>query len=323
MSMSCRVRRPLFAGLLFAGQPVKGLPGPALRGLGVAGLHPHPREVGPRPGEPLLEITDLRLEPVLVRERVSGGGGGRSHQPFGIVVLLPAAGRTFRRLPRQPLGRFRLPPRGGLSRRLRGSRPPSRRGAAAAAPGRPPARLGVPAPVAARAARPSSRRARAADRRLPPVSPASAPGMPSAPAVSGSTPKPDHCIALVSVPRRSPPRPRDPPARRSASASPRRAATAARRARQRPERAWLVSASTSAPRAADSSRSRGPCPACCARAQRGGQLGQLGGRARVGTGQVIDDPGRAGGPPQRADRLRRRPVAGICARRPLARRAAR
>ena len=39
---------------LLAGEAVEGLPGAALRGLGVAGAHPDPREVGPRLGEPLL-----------------------------------------------------------------------------------------------------------------------------------------------------------------------------------------------------------------------------------------------------------------------------
>jgi FxsC-like protein len=39
---------------LLAGEAVEGLPGAALRGLGVAGAHPDPREVSPRLGEPLL-----------------------------------------------------------------------------------------------------------------------------------------------------------------------------------------------------------------------------------------------------------------------------
>ncbi len=46
------LRRPLAAR--FAGVAVAGLPGPALRRLGVAGAHPGRREVGPGLGEPLL-----------------------------------------------------------------------------------------------------------------------------------------------------------------------------------------------------------------------------------------------------------------------------
>ena len=289
MSMSGRVPRPLFAGLSFAvlsftGQAVERLPGAALGGLGVTGLHSRRREVGPRPGEPLLKIADLRLEPVLAAQRVRGGRGGRSHKPFGIGVLLAAAGRTFRRLPRQPLFRLRLPQRGGLGRRPGGPGAPAPRGGALrrapglsarsrrrsplARPWRRPRRArrsprraavgGSPAPRRRRArcrcvrrrgplrARPRPLPYRpgppspAARRTLTTASPGSASRWRSPAATSGSA------TAAVSVSVTS--------ARSDGGASGTPAA----------ERAWLVSASTSAPRAADSSRSRGPCPACCA-----------------------------------------------------------
>lgn len=41
-------------GALLAGEAVEGLPGAALRGLGVPGPHPGRREVGSRLSEPLL-----------------------------------------------------------------------------------------------------------------------------------------------------------------------------------------------------------------------------------------------------------------------------
>ena len=50
---------------LAAGKPFQGLPGAALGGLGMAGAHPRRREVGSRLGEPLLQVVDFRLMPVL------------------------------------------------------------------------------------------------------------------------------------------------------------------------------------------------------------------------------------------------------------------
>jgi hypothetical protein len=50
---------------LAAGKPFQGLPGAALGGLGMAGAHPRRREVGARLSEPLLQVVDFRLKPVL------------------------------------------------------------------------------------------------------------------------------------------------------------------------------------------------------------------------------------------------------------------
>src|ERR1700722_4427046 len=70
-------------------------PGPAWRGARLprrawpasarpGGPAPHPgaREVGPRPGEPLFEVADLTLKPVLGRDRVHRGRGGGSNRPL-------------------------------------------------------------------------------------------------------------------------------------------------------------------------------------------------------------------------------------------------
>src|ERR1700751_584207 len=98
---------------LVTGKPFQGLPSAALGGLGMAGAPPRGLEFGPGVGEPLLQLVDFRLKPVLGRDCLCGCGRDNGDPAFGLLVLLSAPSRTLRRLPRQPLVRLRLPWCGG------------------------------------------------------------------------------------------------------------------------------------------------------------------------------------------------------------------
>ena len=207
-----------------AGQAVEGLPGAALGGLGVAGAHPGRREVGPRLGEPLLEVADLRLQAGPRPPRPSAAAAaGRATSPFGFLVLLPAPGRPLGRLPRQPLVPLRLPPR--VPRR-RPCAVPGGRAARRAAATRARRPVGGPrcGPAAARRAargralalacprrhRPGrGGRAGAGAPRQPRQAPRRRPRVRRRQRRSPTTAPPGSAF-----PRRSPPRPRGPPARR-------------------------------------------------------------------------------------------------------------
>src|ERR1700722_17941606 len=200
---------------LVPAEPVRGLPCAPLGCLRVPGPHPDRRELGSRPSEPLLQVADLRLKAILRRPGLGGRGRGGSHHPFGFLVLLPAVSSALLRLPRQPLRFRRLPLRGGLCRRLGGGHGAARR----AAPG--PAGLRSPARHHAEARQRDGRRAVAFRPRRPRRRPRAAPR-------SQTTARP-----WSASPRRRPPRPRDPPAPRSASATPLAAAPAAHLPRRR------------------------------------------------------------------------------------------
>ena len=141
-------------------------------------------------------------------------------------------------------------------------------GAACAALGRARGRAAPAVPRAGRSRAPDfPARAVTPEARPPPST--GAPGASSVssssgPVSAGGSPKPDHCTAWVSVPV----------AKSAATSGSAIAAVSVCATSRRSDgggsgtpataRAWAVSASTREPRAAESSRSRGPCLACCA-----------------------------------------------------------
>ena len=124
-----------------------------------------------------------------------------------------------------------------------------------------------------------------------------------------ASPKPAHCTARVSVPAAN-----SAATSGSAMTEVSVSVTSSRRpdggsATPAAASAWAVSESTSGPRTADSSRSRGPSLACSGFAQGGGESGEPVRCARVGAGQLVHHPGGAGGLAQRRDPLGGRRVA--------------
>ena len=70
-------------------EPVPGLAGAALGRFRAARAEPGSGQFFPRLGDAFFELADLRLQPVLRRYGLGGGGGGLSQGPFGILEFLP------------------------------------------------------------------------------------------------------------------------------------------------------------------------------------------------------------------------------------------